>query len=165
LLYLLDANTLIDANRDYYPLSRVPEFWEWLLDLGERGVIKIPQEIYEEITSGNDDLVIWIKQPDVKAALLLDAEVDIDQLRLVLKEGYADDLTDVEVEKIGMDPFLVAYAITAGTKVISSEVSASSKKRANRRVPDVCRHFDVTSLNTFQFIREQNFTTSWNNRN
>jgi len=31
LLYLLDANVLIAANRDYYPLGRVPEFWDWLV--------------------------------------------------------------------------------------------------------------------------------------
>ncbi len=165
MLYLLDANTLIDANRDYYPLSRVPEFWEWLLDLGERDIVKIPLEIYDEITTGNDDLVDWIKQPEVKSALLLDAEVNVDQLRKVLDEGYANDLSDVEIESIGMDPFLVAYAITEESKVITSEVSASSKKRHNRRVPDVCHSFGVTSLNTFQFIREQNFSTGWNNRN
>jgi len=33
-LYLLDACVLIDANRDYYPIARVPEFWEWLLEMG-----------------------------------------------------------------------------------------------------------------------------------
>lgn len=37
MLYLLDANVLIDANRDYYPISRVPEFWDWLVHLGHRG--------------------------------------------------------------------------------------------------------------------------------
>ena len=30
LLYLLDANVLITANRDYYSVKRVPEFWAWL---------------------------------------------------------------------------------------------------------------------------------------
>lgn len=29
-LYLLDANILIDANRDYYPVEAVPEYWAWL---------------------------------------------------------------------------------------------------------------------------------------
>ncbi|RPI71776.1 MAG: DUF4411 family protein [Geobacteraceae bacterium] len=28
MLYLLDANTLIDAKRDYFEFERVPEFWE-----------------------------------------------------------------------------------------------------------------------------------------
>lgn len=46
MLDLLDANVLIDANRDYYPIERVPEFWEWLADLGECGLTKVPPEIY-----------------------------------------------------------------------------------------------------------------------
>ena len=50
-LYLLDANVLIDANRDYYPIERVPEFWDWLVEMGELGRVKIPLEIYEEIVS------------------------------------------------------------------------------------------------------------------
>ena len=41
MLYLLDANVLIDANRDYYPLERVPEFWDWLLDRAARQHVKI----------------------------------------------------------------------------------------------------------------------------
>ena len=48
-LYLLDANVLIDANRDYYPIARVPEFWDWLLEMGRLGRIRIPLEIYEEV--------------------------------------------------------------------------------------------------------------------
>ena len=49
MLYLLDANVLIDANRDYYPIARVPEFWDWLLEMGRLGRIRIPLEIYEEV--------------------------------------------------------------------------------------------------------------------
>lgn len=37
MLYLLDANTLIDANRDYYGLDSVPQFWEWLIHMGQQG--------------------------------------------------------------------------------------------------------------------------------
>ena len=48
-LYLLDANVLIDANRDYYPIERVPEFWDWLLEMGRNGSVKVPEEIVDEI--------------------------------------------------------------------------------------------------------------------
>ena len=48
MLHLLDANVLIDANRDYYPISRVPEFWEWLTHVAEKGKTKVPVEIYDE---------------------------------------------------------------------------------------------------------------------
>jgi len=46
-VYLLDANVLIDANRDYYPLERVPEFWDWLEFQGGLGRVKLPLEVYE----------------------------------------------------------------------------------------------------------------------
>lgn len=46
MLYLLDANVLIDANRDYYQMSRVPEFWDWLVEMGTHGLVKIPLEVY-----------------------------------------------------------------------------------------------------------------------
>lgn len=60
MLYLLDANVLIDANRDYYPLGRVPEFWDWLLDCANLHQVKIPMEMYEEILAGKDDgLTRW----------------------------------------------------------------------------------------------------------
>ncbi len=37
-------------------------------------------------------------------------EVDIDLVRWVTENGYAPDLTDIEVVEVGRDPFLVAYA-------------------------------------------------------
>ena len=73
MLYLLDANVLIDANRDYYLLDRVPQFWDWLIELGKEDTIKIPLEQYEEITAGTntDPLVKWCKQETVKKILLI----------------------------------------------------------------------------------------------
>lgn len=47
MFYLLDANVLIDANRDYYPLGRVPEFWDWLRHQGHLGNAAVPFEIFE----------------------------------------------------------------------------------------------------------------------
>ena len=29
-LFLIDANVLIRAHEDYYPIDRVPQFWRWL---------------------------------------------------------------------------------------------------------------------------------------
>ena len=73
MLYLLDANILIDANRYYYPIDRVPEFWDWLLNLGNRRLVKIPQEIYDEVTAGNDALAEWLREN--AAVMLLSEEV------------------------------------------------------------------------------------------
>ena len=166
MFFLLDANVLIDANRDYYPIERVPEFWGWLVHLGEQGDVKIPLEVYEEIKDGNDSLAVWSKDTAVKAALLLDEEADVDLVSKAINEGYAPDLTDDEVEKIGRDPFLVAYGLAdLGQRcVVTTEVLKPARNRANRHLPDVCAGFDVPCCDTFQFVRELDFSTSWRPR-
>ena len=58
MLYLLDADTLIKADRTYYPLKRFPVFWEWLLYHSGIGNIKIPQEQLDEIVAGRENLLI-----------------------------------------------------------------------------------------------------------
>ena len=163
MLYLLDANVLIDANRDYYPMTRVPEFWEWLAYVGESGHVKMPVEVYEEIKDGKDDLATWAKDGKVEAALLLREEVDVPLVSKVINEGYAPDLTDDDVEKIGRDPFLIAYALSVvGERcVVTTEVSKPKRKRANRHIPDVCVHIGVPWCDTFAMVRALNFSTTW----
>ena len=163
MLYLLDANVLIDANRDYYPLERVPEFWEWLIHMGGSGFAKTPIEQYEEVRGGTDDLTEWAKDKDVKVALLLKEEADVARVRTVVEQGYANDLTDDEVERIGQDPFLVAYALAdvSGRCIVTTEVSKPAAQRANRHVPDICDHFGITRCDTFEFLRALNFSTGW----
>ena len=164
MLYLLDANVLIDANRDYYPLQRVPEFWEWLENSGINNQVKIPLEVYEEINEGNDDLANWTKQKEIKAALCFQEEVDVSSVSFAIDNGYALDLTDDEVEEIGRDPFLIAYALIniQNRSIVTTEVSKPSRKRANRHLPDVCRDLGVNCCNTFQLLRSLNFSTRWN---
>ena len=75
MLYLLDANVLIDANRDYYLIGRVPEFWDWLVARATQRQVKISLEILEEILAGRDDaLTRWLN--DNRDALLLDEPVN-----------------------------------------------------------------------------------------
>lgn len=165
MLYLLDANVLIDANRDYYSIKRVPEFWEWLIEAGKNNVVKIPIEVYEEIKEGNEDdeLAVWAKNGFVADALLLPEECQVSIVSRVVDEGYAPDLTDDEVEKIGRDPFLIAYALVEplGRCIVTTEVSKPKKIRANRKLPDVCDQFNILHCNTYEFIRSLDFRTAW----
>ncbi len=166
MIYLLDANVLIDANRDYYPIDSVQEFWDWLVFQGNQGNVKIPAEIYEELKNGSseDQLTVWAKNKVVEDALLLDEDPDPELVQKVVFEGYADDLTDIEVDQLGQDPFLIAYALgdVLGRRVVTKEVSRPSKRRQNRKVPDVCATFGITSINAFEFNRALGFRTDWN---
>lgn len=145
MLYLLDANVLIDANRDYYPIERVPEFWEWLVYMGKNDKVKIPVEVYDEVKYGTDKLADWAKRDETKSALLFAEEADVALVSRVIDEGYANDLTEDDVEKIGRDPFLIAYAFKSKRNrvIVTTEVSKPRRIRANRHIPDVCDDFDV----------------------
>ena len=81
----------------------------------------------------------------------------------MVKTGYAPDLSDEELERVGRVPFLIAHALRdpARRTVVTTEVSRPKKRRANRHIPDVCRHLEVRCRNTFEFIEELNFTTGW----
>ena len=162
---LIDANVLIDADRDYYPIDRLPEFWTWLVAMGERGLVKIPREVYDKVTQADDALSRWLK--DNRGALLLAEAVDEDLIRRVIDEGYAPDLSDVETEQLNEDPFLIAYALAdpENRRVVSTERSRPSAARANRKVPDVCDYFHIVNYNTFRLIRELDFRTEdWRDR-
>ena len=160
---MLDANVLIDANRDYYPLDRVPEFWGWLENVGKNHYVKIPLEMYEEIIEVKDELTTWAKQEPVKTSILFQEEVDVSLVSYATDHGYASDLTDDEVVKIGRDPFLIAYALKDNTNrcIVTTEVSKPRRLRANRHLPDVCAHLGVSYCNTFEFVRALNFSTKW----
>ncbi len=160
MLYLLDANVMIDAHRDYYPLDRVPEFWTWLLRMANAGRLKIPKECYEEVTAGApDELVAWMK--DHRRPLLLEESVEQSLVDCVVSKGYAPDLTDGELEGLGRDPFLVAYALcdVEHRIVVTQEVSKPKKQRANRRIPDVSDGLGVECCTTFRLIRNLDFRT------
>jgi len=169
MLYLLDANVLITAESTFYAIDQVPEFWDWILHQGEKGLTKIPLEIIEEIdvSSRKDDrLIEWIKKGDNRSVLQLKEEVNSKLVHKVIKDGYAEDLSDVEVDQLGRDPFLIAYAMAAMADkkrcVVTMEVSKPSRKRQNRKVPDVCASLSVQCCNIFKMTRDLNFSTSWN---
>jgi hypothetical protein len=160
LLYLLDANVLIRAHEDYYGINRVPQFWDWLLFAAELDTVKMPFEIHDEIAVSTGPLKDWITSAEVRRALILIEEPDLDLVDRVLRGGYAPDLTDSELEKVGQDPFLVAYALAGRDRVVvTKEVSAPSKQRANRKVPDVCTSLGVPWMRDFDFYKAAGFNT------
>jgi hypothetical protein len=163
MLCLLDANVLIDAARDYYPFDMVPEFWDWLLYQGSQGSVKIPQEIYEEVCDGRDQVAIWLREERVKRALMLQEDADPALVARVVAEGYAPDLDEDEVQRIGRDPFIIAHGLidSANRCVVTTEGSKPNRQRANRHLPDVCRGLGLQTCHTFEFTRRLAFRTRW----
>ncbi|PNG26476.1 DUF4411 family protein [Methylocella silvestris] len=159
-MHLLDANVLIRAHEDYYGIDQVPQFWDWLLAQAAANLVKMPLEIHQEIAISKGPLREWVCATSVKQHFVLDEEVDQDLVEHVLATGYGPNLTDSELEKVGQDPFLVAYGLAReGRFVVTKEVSAPSKQRANRKVPDVCNSVGVSWMRDFDLYKALGFST------
>ena len=133
-LYLLDANVLITAQNKYYPVDRVPEYWDWLRYQGEQGRMKIPIEIIEEIDPRphtNDRLRDWLLETENLASMKLDDEVSQELVHEVVSNGYAPNLTNREHRRLGADPILIAYAYKNREvrSIVTLEVSKPKRKR------------------------------------
>ena len=168
MLYLLDASVLITAHNSYYAVDRVPEFWEWVHYVGAEGKVKIPIEIYDEIKDGPKDgekdlLYAWLQEEGHSAALILDEAVNNELVQQAVITGYAPDLTDDEVEQLGRDPFLLAYAMAEASErtIVTVEVSKPSRQRQNRHLPDVCNTLGLACCDTFALNRALGFRTDW----
>ena len=166
MLYILDSNVLIDANRDYYPYDRVPEFWNWLLHHCRRGHVKIPVEIFNEVvpvgSRRKDRLTKWMK--DNRSDVILDEIARRTLIDRIIRSEYTSDPTATEVEKMGQDPCLLSYAYRYSDErtVVTTERPRPSAHGANRKIPDVCKRLNLKCIHTYEFIRELNFRTDWN---
>lgn len=174
MLYLLDANVLINAHDNYYPIDRIPQFWEWLIENAMQNRIKIPFEMLAEVKAGppnrevdldEDELVRWLRRNEHEQTLLYRANADAESVNKVFAEGYElpNPSTD-ELRKIRQDPLLIAYALAIPDICIvtlesKQENKTDSMKRQKRSIPFVCRKLGIRSIDTFELIRELDFRT------
>ena len=117
-LYLMDANVLIRAHADYYPLDRLAPFWAWLLTRAEAGNVTVPLEIYEEVCKSPDLLGQWLRRLEVRKAIVLHEPTNMASVQQVIAAGYAPDLNDIELLSLTRDPFLIAAALGGPDRVV-----------------------------------------------
>lgn len=157
-LHLIDANVLIRAHGDYYPIDRIKPFWEWLLGEAQADRVKMPREIYDEVAKSPDLLGQWLRLSEVKRAIILAEPTNGLTVAEVIARGYAPDLNDLEMEKIGRDPFLIAAALCGASRlVVTRERSSPGKQRANRKVPDICTDLGIAWFDDFELWRTLDF--------
>ena len=149
-LYLLDANVLITANSDYFPRRRIPQYWEWLLVKAESNTVKIPLEIYQEITPADDNFSKWIESEETQTKLILSENFNNNIRKRVLSEGYS--ISESRNENQNNDAILMAYAMANKSRVIVTKEGKGRKK-----IPSVCKKLGIEYMNDFEFQEECDF--------
>jgi predicted nucleic acid-binding protein len=156
-VYCIDANILIQAWQKYYSPEICPSYWKVLNDLGKKGVIFIPEIVYEEIEKGEDNLFEWFKNSDIPIRKI-DGEVTN-----CLKEIYAFHSSHKYlVSSNGIhskaDLWVNAHAIKENAIVVTKETKDYFKKQTKIKIPHVCDNMNVKWIDDFEFIRNLNIT-------
>ncbi len=155
--YLLDANVLIEAARRYYAFDFAPKFWDSLLKYAGTDRILSIDRIKEELNKGHDELAEWANTH------FSSAFVTTDSLEVI--EMYAQVMVWVEDQQqfsdagkaefaAAADGWLVAYANVNDCILVTHEALAPPEARRKVQIPNVCRAFDVTWVDTFAMLRD-----------
>jgi len=155
-VFVLDANVFIEAYRHYYAFDLAPGFWESLVRFAVDGRVESIDRVKDELEKGKDELAEWASGDLCDAFVSTDDEDLAESYRAIMtwvvNQGQFSDAAKVDFAK-GADGWLVAYARTHGRVVVTHEaLSLDIKKKVP--IPNVCRAFHVSYVNTFTMMRQ-----------
>lgn len=158
-MYIIDTSILVNANRIQFPMAKNNTFWDWLVDLGKKKIIQIPQSVFEEIGEGNDDLPNWLEKNKNHFLLLKhQAYAYLDQVMDAYAKVYAKDDLPPEglLESLKADPYIIAHAKNTSASVVTCELAKKGdfSNYKEVRIPHVCQKMGIPCLTFTQFIWE-----------
>lgn len=152
--YLFDTNVFIEAKNRYYAFDICPGFWDWMDHVVQTDAGSIVM-VRDELCKGGDDLAVWTKARKDRAWFL---KVDDDDTQIafagVAAHVASGQYTPAAQAKFlsGADPWLIAKGMVLGATVVTHE-GPSPMAKARVPIPNVCAHFQVPYMNTFDALR------------
>lgn len=152
--YLLDSNTFIQAKNTYYHMDICPGYWDWIERKFSAGEVASIEGVGDELLRGKDELKTWAA--DHKEIFLpvsdertqgafAEVAAYAAQLAAELKPGALEEFLG------GADPWLIAKA-RANNAVVVTHEAHNPQARKKILIPNVCEHFNVRYLNTFDLL-------------
>lgn len=155
MIYLLDANTLIEAKNRYYRMGVCPAYWRWIERSHDAGIVASIDFVGDELKRGSDELAAWAKaQPD----LFLPVSDDLTQHAFgavaALVSGQAGDMKAGALDEFlgGADPWLIAKAMALSDAIVVTHEQFNLQMRRKFSIPNVCHHFGVEWIDTFELL-------------
>jgi uncharacterized protein DUF4411 len=155
--FVLDANVFIQAARDYYAFDLAPAFWQALVDHASNGRLLSIDRVRDEIELGKDKLADWVasafntwfastNEDDVLGAYAA-------AMRWAQAETQYSDAAKAEfADTKNADAWLIAYAQAKGSVIVTLEQPNPTVRR-RIPIPNVCKAFGITYLDSFSMLR------------
>ncbi len=161
--YVLDANILINAYWDYYPMDVFPGFWDFLSNNIAVGRILIIDRVRAEIKSP-PQLVQWIDQVANGVFIPTIAQPAIADIYGRMADWVQGNLQYLPAARDRFsrdaDGWLVAYASASGSVVVTGEVF-DPNVRIRVPIPNLCDEFDVECKNALEMLRDLDAHFYW----
>ena len=111
--------------------------------------------VYDELLDGQDGLAAWA-QARRASGLFLEPEAAVQesfsQIAEYVQASYpSTNATQRFLDRA--DPWVIAHATAAGSSVVTLEIAVPPNVQ-KVKIPNVCYHFDVLCVNTYQMLRE-----------
>ena len=156
--YLLDTNTLAAPARTYYAIDRCPQFWDWIIDRNEHGVVFSVHKVQQELLNYQDDLKAWAQQRSEDFFLEFDEQCLAAMARVT--KAVADNKYYTDANRADFynqaDYYLIAHALAHGFIVVTFEqrVGADSSKI---KIPNVCDALGLGCTDLWGLFKEHPF--------
>ncbi len=153
MIYLLDANVFIQAERLHYGMDFCPAFWDWLLEKNEAGRVFSIEKVESELLAGDDELTVWTQDrsdsffipPDDKVLASLQSVS-----QWVMSQHY--DASAISVFFQAADYYLVAHALGRQYVVVTHERPSDGKKV---KIPNVCIGLGIRCVTPYEMLRRE----------
>lgn len=161
-LYVLDANVLMEAHRRYYAFDLCPGFWECLEHYCGEGCVVSLDRVRDEVQDG-DALADWVASAP-EAFFVSTADPEVVRLYQDIMAWVHSQPQFLEAAKArfarGADGWLIAYAGARGATLVTHEKFESNAKRTVP-MPNVCRQFGVAYCDAFAMLRALEVRFRW----
>jgi hypothetical protein len=156
-IYLLDANTLIEAKNRHYGMDFCPAFWDFIELEATKTTLASIDMVYDELKEYGDDLSQWVKDRKKLIYNISSANLDIQKKFMKIADFVNKHPVYSQSEKdrflSGADPWLIACASVMECVIVTHEVivPANSKKV---KIPNIAQNFEVSWISPFDMIRK-----------
>lgn len=155
MIYLLDANTLIEAKNRYYRMAVCPAYWTWIQRSHGAGMVSSIDLVGDELMRGNDELAAWSK--DQTALFMPVSDDGTQQAFAVIAAHVAEQAGQMKPGALdeflsGADPWLIAKAMALQDAVVVTHEQFNLEMRRKFSIPNICHHFGVQWIDTFELL-------------
>ena len=156
-IFVLDTNTLIEANNRYYGFDICPGFWFTLLEQHNSGRLHSIDRVKTELLRQEDDLPVWVRDQAPATFFHPTATPEtVEKYSQLMTWAFAHPAFFPGAKNefaTNADAWLIAHAAVNGLVVVTQEqYSATAKRRI--MIPNVCLEFNVECVDTYSMLRD-----------